>query len=114
MDGAGTSAATPQIAAAVALWIAKYRTELEKYPEPWMRVQAARFALFESALKQTASMDDEETLAPDGSFHVEVVATVLQRRRVPINPKDPNGPQMWFRGGATLILDPRPGRCEVR
>lgn len=53
-------------------------------------------------------------VAPDGSFHVEVVATVLQRRRVPINPADPHGPQMWFRGGATLILDPRPGQCEVR
>jgi hypothetical protein len=60
------------------------------------------------------SIRPSRRVAPDGSFHVEVVATVLQRRRVPINPKDPNGPQMWFRGGATLILDPRPGRCEVR
>lgn len=66
MDGAGTSAATPQIAAAVALWIAKHRTDLEQYPEPWMRVQAARFALFESALKRTASMDEKETFSKVG------------------------------------------------
>ena len=53
-------------------------------------------------------------VTPDGGFQLEVVATILQRRRVPVDPNDPNGPQMWFRGGTTLILDPRKNACEVR
>jgi hypothetical protein len=53
-------------------------------------------------------------VAPDGSFSTEVVATILQRRRVPVDPKNPDGTQMWFRGGTTLILDPRVNSCEVR
>ncbi|UXI70243.1 S8 family serine peptidase [Tahibacter amnicola] len=57
MDGAGTSAATPQIAAAAALWLAEHWDEVKKYPEPWMRVEAARHALFASARKSTAKMD---------------------------------------------------------
>lgn len=48
-NGGGTSAATPQIAAAAALWIAKNKHELSTYPEGWMRVEAVRKALFDSA-----------------------------------------------------------------
>ena len=48
-DGNGTSAATPQIAAAAALWIQKNRKEYEKYPQGWQRVEAVRAALFEKA-----------------------------------------------------------------
>ena len=48
MDGAGTSAATPQIAAAAALWLAEHRQALAQYQEPWMRVEAVRRALFTS------------------------------------------------------------------
>lgn len=48
-DGNGTSAATPQIAAAAALWIQKNRAAYDKYPQAWMRVEAVRKALFESA-----------------------------------------------------------------
>jgi hypothetical protein len=50
MDGAGTSAATPQIAAAAALWLQKYRPQL-RYTEPWQVVEAMRQALFSSANK---------------------------------------------------------------
>jgi len=52
MDGAGTSSATPQIAAAAALYLQNYAADLfddRKYPEPWMRVEAVRHALFQSA-----------------------------------------------------------------
>jgi Subtilase family len=49
LDGAGTSSPTPQIAAAAALWIAAHRAALDAYPEPWMRVEAVRAALFGSA-----------------------------------------------------------------
>jgi hypothetical protein len=51
LDGAGTSAATPQVAASAALWIQKNREAYEAYPEPWMRVEAVRKALFDSAGK---------------------------------------------------------------
>src|SRR5215213_3797527 len=46
LNGEGTSAATPQIAAAVALWFEKYKNEL---PRDWRRVEAVRRALFLSA-----------------------------------------------------------------
>jgi hypothetical protein len=54
-------------------------------------------------------------ISPDGDYHTEVVATIHQRRPVPLvdggNVKDGF---FWFRGGATLIIDPREGRQEVR
>lgn len=46
MDGAGTSAATPQVAAAAALWLVKHGS---KYPRGWQRVEAVRTALFAAA-----------------------------------------------------------------
>jgi hypothetical protein len=49
-NGEGTSAATPQVAAAVALWLEKYKREL---PRDWRRVEAVRHALFTSARNQT-------------------------------------------------------------
>lgn len=48
-SGQGTSCATPQVAAAAALWIAKNRAALDAYPQAWMKVEAVRQALFDSA-----------------------------------------------------------------
>jgi Subtilase family len=48
-DGRGTSAATPQIAAAAALWIQKHKAKWEGYSQGWMRVEAVRKALADSA-----------------------------------------------------------------
>ena len=45
-DGAGTSASTPQVAAACALWLAQYGA---KFPNGWQRVSACRRALYESS-----------------------------------------------------------------
>ncbi|HEU4796414.1 MAG TPA: S8 family serine peptidase, partial [Pyrinomonadaceae bacterium] len=45
-NGEGTSSATPQVAAAVALWYEKYKQFL---PRNWRRVEAVRNALFRSA-----------------------------------------------------------------
>ncbi len=50
MNGSGTSAATPQIAAAAALWLNKYKNRLQ-YDQPWKVVEAVRNALFSSAKK---------------------------------------------------------------
>jgi subtilisin family serine protease len=51
MSGAGTSSATPQVAAAAALYMRRHADALARYPEPWMRVEAVRHALFTSADK---------------------------------------------------------------
>ncbi|KAI5912185.1 S8 family serine peptidase [Thauera sp. 2A1] len=50
-DGAGTSAATPQIAAAAAMWLQKNKAACDAYSQPWMCVEAARRALFSSAAR---------------------------------------------------------------
>jgi len=47
--GQGTSSATPQVAAAAACWLQKYRETMRQYPQKWMRVEAVRRALFGSA-----------------------------------------------------------------
>jgi subtilisin family serine protease len=60
MDGAGTSVATPQIAAGVALWLGEHWDVVSRFPEPWMRVAAVREALFERALKSTERMGPDE------------------------------------------------------
>jgi hypothetical protein len=46
LNGEGTSSATPQIAAAVALWFEKYKADL---PRDWRRIEAVRHALFSTA-----------------------------------------------------------------
>ena len=60
MDGAGTSSATPQIAAAAALWLAQHGAG---YPRGWQRVEAVRAALFRSADRL-----GQEGTAPDPNF----------------------------------------------
>ena len=57
-DGRGTSSATPQVAAAAALWIQKFKSKLDNYSQGWMRVEAVRKALFESADKHSAKPDE--------------------------------------------------------
>jgi hypothetical protein len=53
-------------------------------------------------------------VAPDGSFRTELIVTIKQRQAKPIDGKDVANGWFWFRGGATIILDPRPGHEEVR
>ncbi|ABS66317.1 peptidase S8 and S53 subtilisin kexin sedolisin [Xanthobacter versatilis] len=66
MDGGGTSAATPQVAAAAALWLAHHWDVVKAYPQAWMRVEAVRLALFGSAAKSTPRMDAAETFEKIG------------------------------------------------
>ncbi|MBK9962726.1 MAG: caspase family protein [Saprospiraceae bacterium] len=61
-SGGGTSSATPQVAAAAAVWIAYHREALEQkgYYEPgnqWKKIEAVRHALFSSAAKDVAFAD---------------------------------------------------------
>jgi hypothetical protein len=55
-NGRGTSAATPQIAAAAALWIQKFKKQWDNYSQGWMRVEAVRKALFDSARLGSAAL----------------------------------------------------------
>jgi hypothetical protein len=48
-SGNGTSAATPQVAAAAACYIQKNLDAMRAYPKKWMRVESVRNALFQSA-----------------------------------------------------------------
>lgn len=57
-SGAGTSSATPQIAAAAAIYYRKHHVELDALPG-WQRVEAIRYALYKWASKNGT---------PDGSF----------------------------------------------
>jgi hypothetical protein len=51
-DGEGTSAATPQVAAAAALYIEAHYDELQKLPG-WAKVEAVRNALFTAAARKS-------------------------------------------------------------
>jgi hypothetical protein len=53
-NGAGTSSATPQIAAAAALYLERYKAEL---PRNWRRVEAVMHALFSTARDPGRSRD---------------------------------------------------------
>ncbi|RRI03901.1 peptidase S8 [Mesorhizobium tamadayense] len=66
MDGSGTSAATPQVAAAAALWLAEHWDVVKAYSQPWMRIEAVRFAMFKAAKKSTPKMNAAETLEKIG------------------------------------------------
>jgi hypothetical protein len=60
MDGAGTSAATPQVAAAAALWLQAHREDpaLAGKWRSWEKVEAVYGALLDSAEKKTPEGGD--------------------------------------------------------
>jgi hypothetical protein len=69
-DGAGTSAATPQVAAAAACWLQKNRQAVLSYKEKWMRVAAVRQALFSSAQDGNREHFGRGTLRADRAMTV--------------------------------------------
>ncbi len=89
-DGAGTSASTPQIAAAFcALWLAEHGY---RFPTDWQRVAACREALFASAAPTAMSdqtgrsrLDVEAMLAPDLAIRLTALA---QTHKLPYLPPD--------------------------
>jgi subtilisin family serine protease len=79
MDGSGTSAATPQIAAAVALWFEKYKNIL---PRDWRRVEAVRRALFSSA------RNTDRTHFGNGILQARAALDVAPVLNLPMTPPD--------------------------
>lgn len=84
-NGNGTSAATPQVAAAAALWIQKNRSAYDKY-QGWMKVEAVRTALFGSA-HQNADYADHfgagKLAARDALGKAPARPEELQKRKLP-------------------------------
>ena len=87
LDGAGTSASTPQVAAAAALWLQKHRTELVRAGcwSDWRKAEAVYHALLKSADRGTAMKPDKYLgagmLKADRALQVglkEIMAAVWQ------------------------------------
>lgn len=70
LNGEGTSSATPQVAAAAALWFEKYKTEL---PRDWRRVEAVRHALFSSAKQKNVKRFGNGVLQAHNALRVRPV-----------------------------------------
>jgi hypothetical protein len=79
MTGAGTSSATPQIAAAAALWMEKYKAQLSR---DWRRVEAARYALFRSA------RNTNRKYYGNGILRANAALTIAPNLNLPKTPAD--------------------------
>src|SRR5262245_35932008 len=53
-------------------------------------------------------------ITPDGELRTDIIAVIDQRQAIPLDGKDVKNGFFWFRGGATLIIDGRVGKEEVR
>lgn len=107
-DGAGTSSATPQIAAAAAIYFRKHHIALMKM-DPWRRVEAVRYALYTSARKQGARPGD-----PWQKYFGNGILCAADALKVPPNAaiaKAPEASIPWFPILST-ILKTRPGPAQ--
>lgn len=81
-NGAGTSSATPQVAAAAALWLAKYNPQ---YDLPWKRVEAVRQALFSCGDRNHA---DSAKFYGNGSIRARAALDVEPAQNLTMTPAD--------------------------
>jgi subtilisin family serine protease len=79
-NGEGTSSATPQVAAAVALWFEKYKASL---PRDFRRVEAVRHALF-----STAKQKDNKSKLGNGVIQALKALGVQPVKDLPQTPSD--------------------------
>jgi subtilisin family serine protease len=100
-NGEGTSAATPQVAAAVALWFENYKNFLGRN---WQRVEAVRNALFASA--KARNMDQQHF--GNGILQAKAALSVAPNLNLPKTPPDKDS-FAFFRVITGLgITDPPP------
>jgi hypothetical protein len=82
LNGAGTSSATPQCAAAATLWLQKYRPDPD---EKWRVVEAVRHALFSTADKTPTARAE---FFGNGLLRAHDALTVDYRDDLPMTPAD--------------------------
>lgn len=104
-NGEGTSAATPQVAAAVALWYEKYKNFLGR---DWHRVEAVRHALFSSAKAQ--GVDPEHF--GNGILQANAALSVAPNLSLPQTPPDKDS-FSFFRVITGLGLTDSPPREQM-
>ena len=63
---------------------------------------------------EVLSVRPSRRVTPDGSYQSEIVVVIDQRRAIPIDGEDVKKGFFWFRGGATLIIDPRDEEESIR
>ena len=91
-SGAGTSSATPQIAAAAAIYYRKYHAQLDQLL-PWQRVEAIRNALYRSASKTGNPIGTFKNCFGNG------IIKAMDALSVPVqttNQKTPEDTVPWF------------------
>lgn len=78
--GGGTSSATPQVAAAAALWLHYHKDALDKIPEDqkWKRVEAVKKALFKSAKEDYQYVFGNGILRADQALDITPTSTFLK------------------------------------
>jgi Subtilase family len=104
-SGAGTSSATPQIAAAAAIYYRKHHAELDQL-QPWQRVEAIRNALFRSASKKANPIGTFKNCFGNGIVKaMDALAVPVQT----INQKTPEDTVPWF-PVLTTIFKAMPGK----
>ena len=77
MSGTGTSSATPQVAAAAALWLAAHG---DKFPRSWQRVEAVRAALFGAANRGANASSDPDFYFGRGTLRARAALDVVPDR----------------------------------
>jgi hypothetical protein len=103
--GAGTSSATPQIAAAAAIYYRKYYQQLQLL-QPWQRVEAIRNALYKSA-KKYINLKDEDYRSYFGNGILQANAAL----QIPVADNlqaTPADKVPWFPILSTLFKGPKP------
>jgi len=81
-NGEGTSSATPQVAAAAALWLAKHNP---KYDQPWKRVEAVRHALFSSGDQH---FKDSDKFYGNGAIRARAALDIAPLQSLAMTPAD--------------------------
>lgn len=85
--GAGTSSATPQVAAAAAIYYRKYHKELDVL-QPWQRVEAIRYALFKSAGKNGKPAGTFKSSFGNGIIKAMAALNIPVNSNLPKTPPD--------------------------
>ncbi len=97
-DGQGTSSATPQIAAAAALWLQKHKGALTNW-QPWEIIEMVRYALFTTADKQRPDKPKSRKYYGQGILQayaaLQVAPSAEIRSRLHMQPPDSAALAFW-------------------